>query len=86
MTRRNRPGRRTRPFKINISLVHLQLVLVCAFLLVRGEGGVGEAATGPNGEGSDAAALAGLKAKFEHLSSKLEGLTVSLHSNHCKNV
>lgn len=77
MTRRKRSGRRPRPFKINVNLVHLQLVFVCAFLLVRGEGEADEAASGTNGEGSETAALAELKAKFEHLSSKLEGLTVS---------
>lgn len=62
---------------MNISLVQLQLVLVCALLVVRGEGRADEAATDPNGEGSEAAALADLKAQFEHLSNKLEGLTVS---------
>lgn len=81
MTRRNRPGRRTRLIKTSINLIHFQLVLVCAYLLVQGEGGADEGVDKTvrdlNVEGSEAAALADLRAKFEHLSNKLEGLTVS---------
>lgn len=77
MTRRNRLGRRPQALKPNVNLGHLQLLVVCAFLLVQGGGGTDEVASGPNGQGSEGAALEDLKAKFEHLSNKLEGLTVS---------